>query len=182
MEIRREPEKVSDRDIENLDRIYCKKYKKGLLLIAGLLMDIAWFLLIVLVMSFTVYRDISTMNPGMATIALFGAIIVWIVLCILTIRFFIKLPIILHKKIAYRSEFLVEETYMKERVIVCLLKSISEISSRKIMKENNPLAKIEEQEEQNFNMMRIRRSRNVLDVRASLKVGQQMEQDNFPSH
>ena len=161
MEIRREPEKVSDRDIENLDRIYCKKYKKGLLLIAGLLMDIAWFLLIVLVMSFTVYRDISTMNPGMATIALFGAIIVWIVLCILTIRFFIKLPIILHKKIAYRSEFLVEETYMKE---------------------NNPLAKIEEQEEQNFNMMRIRRSRNVLDVRASLKVGLQMEQDNFPSH
>lgn len=71
---------------------------------------------------------------------------------------------------------------MKERVIVCLLKSISEISSRKIMKENNPLAKIEEQEEQNFNMMRIRRSRNVLDVRASLKVGLQMEQDNFPSH
>ena len=85
-------------------------------------------------------------------------------------------------QIAYRSEFLVEETYMKERVIVCLLKSISEISSRKIMKENNPLAKIEEQEEQNFNMMRIRRSRNVLDVRASLKVGLQMEQDNFPSH
>lgn len=120
MEIRREPEKVSDRDIENLDRIYSKKYKKGLLLIAGLLMDVAWFLLIVLIMSFTVYRDISTMNPGMATIALFGAIIVWIVLCILTIMFFIKLPIILHKKIAYRSEFLVEETYMKERVIVGL--------------------------------------------------------------
>ena len=105
MEIRREPEKVSDRDIENLDRIYCKKYKKGLLLIAGLLMDIAWFLLIVLVMSFTVYRDISTMNPGMATIALFGAIIVWIVLCILTIRFFIKLPIILHKKLHIEVSF-----------------------------------------------------------------------------
>ena len=26
------------------------------------------------------------------------------------------------------------------------------------------------------------RSRNVLDVRASLKVGLQMEQDNFPPH
>ena len=26
------------------------------------------------------------------------------------------------------------------------------------------------------------RSRNALDVRASLKVGLQMEQDNFPSH
>ena len=28
----------------------------------------------------------------------------------------------------------------------------------------------------------ISRNRNVLDVRASLKVGLQMEQDNFPSH
>ena len=28
----------------------------------------------------------------------------------------------------------------------------------------------------------IGKSRNVLDVRASLKVGLQMEQDNFPSH
>ena len=28
----------------------------------------------------------------------------------------------------------------------------------------------------------LNRSRNALDVRASLKVGLQMEQDNFPSH
>ena len=31
-------------------------------------------------------------------------------------------------------------------------------------------------------MYNINRNRNVPDVRASLKVGLQMEQDNFPSH
>ena len=120
LEIRREPEKLSGSDIENLKKIYRTKYKRGRLTVAGLLTNIIWFILIGLVVCFTVYYN-QSMHPAMFLIVFLGGIMGWIAACIFTVRFFQKIPLKIIKKFAYRSEFLVEYADTKKKVIAGLV-------------------------------------------------------------
>ena len=108
LELRKEPEKLSKEDIDILYKRYVKNYKKGRMLIAGLLSSFVWFILIFLGMSFII-SDIDTGNVNETLVmgVLIGGIVLFVVGAIFIIRFFIKIPAKRLKSFAYRSDFLV---------------------------------------------------------------------------
>lgn len=108
LELRKELEKLSKEDIDILYKRYVKNYKKGRMLIAGLLSSFVWFILIFLGMSFII-SDIDTGNVNETLVmgVLIGGIVLFVVGAIFIIRFFIKIPAKRLKSFAYRSDFLV---------------------------------------------------------------------------
>ena len=116
LEIKKEPEKLEDSDIENLKNIYWPKYKKGRLTVAGLVMSIEWFIIIGLIVVFTIANN-DDINGFMTLVVFFGGVMAWILVCILTVIFFRRIPLLFVGKFRYRSEFLVEGVYKKEKCI-----------------------------------------------------------------
>lgn len=104
LELKKEPEKLSKEDKDALYKRYIKNYKKGRLLIAGLLSSLVWFILISLGVIFII-ADIASVNLVMGV--LISGIILFIVGAIFITSFFIKLPTKRLKSFAYRSDFLV---------------------------------------------------------------------------
>ena len=104
LELKKEPEKLSKEDKDALYKRYIKNYKKGRMLIAGLLSSLVWFILISLGVIFII-ADIASVNLVMGV--LISGIILFIVGAIFITSFFIKLPAKRLKSFAYRSDFLV---------------------------------------------------------------------------
>lgn len=108
LELKKEPEKLSKEDKDALYKRYIKNYKKGRMLIAGLLSSFAWFVLIFLCIAFLIADiDSGNVNESLVIGVLIGGSVVFIVGAIFIIRFFIKLPASRLKSFAYRSDFLV---------------------------------------------------------------------------
>lgn len=108
LELKKEPEKLSKEDIDILYKRYVKNYKKGRILIAGLLCSFAWFLLILLAMAFII-PDIGKGNVNQTVVmwGLIAGIVLFVAGATFIIRFFIKIPAKRLKSFAYRSDFLV---------------------------------------------------------------------------
>lgn len=106
LELKKEPEELSEEDIDVLYRRYVKNYKKGRMFIAGLLCSFVWFILIFLGVAFII-ADINIVNESLVMGILIGGVVLFIVGTILIIRFFIKLPAKRLKSFAYKSDFLV---------------------------------------------------------------------------
>ena len=108
LELKKEPEKLSQEDKDALYKRYIKNYKKGRMLIAGFLSSFVWFLLIFLSIVFIISDfDTQNINETLVVGILIGGIVLFVVGAIFIIRFFIKLPASRLKSSAYRSDFLV---------------------------------------------------------------------------
>lgn len=108
LELKKEPEKLSQEDKDALYKRYIKNYKKGRMLIAGFLSSFVWFLLIFLSIVFIISDfDTQNINETLVIGILIGGIVLFVVGAICIIRFFIKLPARRLKSFAYRSDFLV---------------------------------------------------------------------------
>lgn len=108
LELKKEPEKLSQEDKDALYKRYIKNYKKGRMLIAGFLSSFVWFLLIFLSIVFIISDfDTQNINETLVVGILIGGIVLFVVGAIFIIRFFIKLPARRLKSFAYRSDFLV---------------------------------------------------------------------------
>ena len=108
LELKKEPEKLSKEDKDALYKRYIKNYKKGRMLIAGLLSSFAWFVLIFLCIAFLIADiDSGNVNESLVIGVLIGGSVVFIVGAIFITSFFIKLPAKRLKSFAYRNDFLV---------------------------------------------------------------------------
>lgn len=114
LELKKEPEKLSKEDIDELYKKYVKNYKKGRMLIAGILSSLIWFILVFLGVIFLIAdTETGNVNDPLIMGALIGGIILFIVGAIFIIRFFIKLPARRLKGFVYKSDFLVMD-YKKD--------------------------------------------------------------------
>lgn len=108
LELKKEPEKLTEEEVEDLYKRYIKSYKKGIMLVTGILSSILWFILISICVLF-----INEKNNN--EILGFGTIIVGIILFIIgsifIIRFFMKLPARRLKSFVYKTDFLVMNYY-----------------------------------------------------------------------
>lgn len=108
LELKNEPERLSKEDKDALYKRYIKNYKKGRMLIAGLLSSFAWLIFIFLCIAFIIADiDSGNVNESLVIGVLIGGSVVFIVGAIFITRFFIKLPARRLKSYAYRSDFLV---------------------------------------------------------------------------
>lgn len=108
LELKKEPERLSKEDIDVLYKRYVKNYKKGRMLIAGILSSFVWFLLIFLSIAFMISDfDVGNINETLVIGTLICGIVLFVVGAIFIIKFFIKIPAKRLKKFAYRSDFLV---------------------------------------------------------------------------
>lgn len=108
LELKKEPERLSKEDIDVLYKRYVKSYKKGRMLIAGILSSFVWFLLIFLSIAFIISDfDVGNTNETLVIGTLICGIVLFVVGAIFIIRFFIKIPAKRLKSFAYRSDFLV---------------------------------------------------------------------------
>ena len=108
LELKKEPERLSKEDIDVLYKRYVKNYKKGRMLIAGILSSFVWFLLIFLSIAFIISDfDVGNINETLVIGTLICGIVLFVVGAIFIIRFFIKIPAKRLKSFAYRSDFLV---------------------------------------------------------------------------
>lgn len=108
LELKKEPERLSKEDIDVLYKRYVKSYKKGRMLIAGILSSFVWFLLIFLSIAFIISNfDVGNTNETLVIGTLICGIVLFVVGAIFIIRFFIKIPAKRLKSFAYRSDFLV---------------------------------------------------------------------------
>ena len=108
LELKKEPERLSKEDIDVLYKRYVKSYKKGRMLIAGILSSFVWFLLIFLSIAFIISDfDVGNINETLVIGTLICGIVLFVVGAIFIIRFFIKIPAKRLKSFAYRSDFLV---------------------------------------------------------------------------
>ena len=108
LELKKEPERLSKEDIDVLYKRYVKNYKKGRMLIAGILSSFVWFLLIFLSIAFMISDfNVGNINETLVIGTLICGIVLFVVGAIFIIRFFIKIPAKRLKKFAYRSDFLV---------------------------------------------------------------------------
>ena len=108
LELKKEPEKLSKEDKDALYKRYIKNYKKGRMLIAGLLSSFVWFLFIFLSVAFLISdSNVGNNNETLVMGILIGGTVLFIVGAIFIIRFFIKIPAKRLKSFAYRSDFLV---------------------------------------------------------------------------
>ncbi len=108
LELKKEPERLSKEDIDVLYKRYVKSYKKGRMLIAGILSSFVWFLLIFFSIAFIISDfDVGNTNETLVIGTLICGIVLFVVGAIFIIRFFIKIPAKRLKSFAYRSDFLV---------------------------------------------------------------------------
>lgn len=108
LELKKEPEKLSKEEKDALYKRYIKNYKKGRMLLAGLLSSFAWFILILLCVAFLIADiDSGNVNETLVMGILIGGFAVFIVGAIFITRFFIKLPARRLKSFEYKSDFLV---------------------------------------------------------------------------
>lgn len=108
LELKKEPERLSKEDIDVLYKRYVKNYKKGRMLIAGILSSFVWFLLIFLSIAFIISDfDVGNINETLVIGTLICGIVLFVVGAIFIIKFFIKIPAKRLKSFAYRSDFLV---------------------------------------------------------------------------
>lgn len=108
LELKKEPEKLTKEEVNALYKRYIKNYKKGRMLIPGILTSILWFFLVSLGVIFINTENIND-TFGMITI------IIGIVLCVIgaifIIRFFLKFPARRLKDFAYKGDVLVIDYY-----------------------------------------------------------------------
>ncbi len=108
LELKKEPEKLFKEDKDALYKRYIKNYKKGRMLIAGLLSSFVWLILIFLSVAFLISDpNIGNTNETLVMGILIGGAVLFIVGAIFIIRFFIRIPAKRLKSFAYRREFLV---------------------------------------------------------------------------
>ena len=108
LELKKEPEELSKEDKDVLYKRYVKNYKKGRMLIAGLLSSLVWFILIFLSMAIIISDiDEGSINETLTLGILVGGIALFVIGSIFIIRFFIKIPAKRLKSFVYRSDFLV---------------------------------------------------------------------------
>lgn len=106
LELKKEPKKLSKEDIDNLYEKYIKHYKKGRLLLAGILISIIWLFAIFFSMG-NIFIKTRYINDFFTMAVLIGGAILSIIGIIFIIRFFIKIPARRLKSFAYKSDFLV---------------------------------------------------------------------------
>ena len=106
LELKKEPKKLSKEDIDNLYEKYIKHYKKGRLLLAGILISIIWLFAIFFSMG-NIFIKTGYINGFFTMAVLIGGAILSIIGIIFIIRFFIKIPARRLKSFAYKSDFLV---------------------------------------------------------------------------
>jgi len=106
LELKKEPKKLSKEDIDNLYEKYIKHYKKGRLLLAGILISIIWLFAIFFSMG-NIFIKTGYINDFFTMAVLIGGAILNIIGIIFIIRFFIKIPARRLKSFAYKSDFLV---------------------------------------------------------------------------
>ena len=108
LELKKEPEKLSKEDKDALYKRYIKNYKKGRMLIAGLLSSFVWFIFIFLSVAFLISDpNVGNNNETLVMGILIGGTVLFIVGAIFIIRFFIRIPAKRLKSFEYRSDFLV---------------------------------------------------------------------------
>lgn len=108
LELKKEPEELSQEEKDELYKKYIKKYKKGRMLIAGILSSLLWFIIIFLCVIFLVAdTETGNVNDSLIMAILTGGAILFIIGTILIIKFFIKIPAKRLKTFAYKSDFLV---------------------------------------------------------------------------
>lgn len=106
LELKKEPKKLSKEDTDNLYEKYIKHYKKGRLLLAGILISIIWLFAIFFSMG-NIFIKTGYINDFFTMAVLIGGAILSIIGIIFIIRFFIKIPARRLKSFAYKSDFLV---------------------------------------------------------------------------
>ena len=108
LELKKEPEELSQEEKDELYKKYIKKYKKGRMLIAGILGSLLWFIIIFLCVIFLVAdTETGNVNDSLIMAILTGGAILFIIGTIFIIKFFIKIPAKRLKTFAYKSDFLV---------------------------------------------------------------------------
>ena len=114
LELKKDPEELSQEEKDELYKKYIKKYKKGRMLIAGILSSLLWFIIIFLCAIFLVAdTETGNVNDSLIMAILTGGAILFIIGTILIIKFFIKIPAKRLKSFAYKSDFLVMD-YKKD--------------------------------------------------------------------
>lgn len=108
LELKKEPEKLSEEDKTALYKRYVKNYKKGRMLVAGLLSSFVWFILIFLGVVFIIAEsNTDSVNKSIIIGVLIGGFFIFIVGAIFITGFFIKLPAKRLESMTYKSDFLV---------------------------------------------------------------------------
>ncbi|MBO4292869.1 MAG: hypothetical protein J5881_00535 [Clostridia bacterium] len=108
LQLNKEPEKLNNEEINALYKRYIKNYKKGIMLIPGILTSILLFILIFVCLLFLNSENTSE-KFGMVT--MICGIILGVIGSIFIIRFFIKFPARRLKSFEYKSELLVMNYY-----------------------------------------------------------------------
>jgi hypothetical protein len=118
LELKKEPEKLSKEDVDSLYKRYIKRYKKGRMLLAGILSSFLWIFIVFIGLAFLItgMSSIENISESFMCVILLVGIVIDILGAILIIRFFIKIPTRLLKGLEYKSDFLVLEIIKKGNV------------------------------------------------------------------
>lgn len=108
LEIKKEPIEITEDEKKQLVKKYIKLYKKGRMILGGILSTFLWFILTALPAVFLIADDnINSKGDNVIIIILAIWASLFIIGSVFIIRFFIKLPVKRLKGLSYKSEFLV---------------------------------------------------------------------------
>lgn len=98
--------KLTDKEKQDLYKLYIKRYKKGRMIAAGIIASLVWLILFFLIVVF-VGSSFDGSDAFPLILLLASCFIGFIVCSFFTIKFFVKLPAKIVKGINYRHDFMV---------------------------------------------------------------------------